>query len=119
MPYNEPTAVYHIKQLSDKTVVALSGELDFGYRSILRAIFADVASEEIVVDLTRVQYVDSTIVSEIMRLRREKKCSLIVARESQVAKLAELLSLGTIVDVEVTGELRDDDGVVWIPMQAG
>jgi anti-anti-sigma factor len=112
--------VYYIRRLAGKSIVALNGELDLDYRTALGEVFDDVHDPEVVVDLTAVEYIDSTIVSELLLLcRAKKRCSFVLARRSQAARVIELLDLGSMLEIEYTGDSEAGDAVAWIPLRTG
>jgi anti-anti-sigma factor len=84
--------------------VAFSGEYDLACRAQLRDEFASVARvPHLILDFTKVTYLDSTIIVELMRLsvlRCEHGCNeAIIVANATVARLFRLVKLETLFRV--------------------
>ena len=83
--------MYSIKKLPEKCIVLLNGELDLTYRDRLRKLLAEVEDPDVTIDLMMVEYIDSTIIHELLRLVKAKRhCSFVLARSSQVRSRGHL-----------------------------
>lgn len=90
------------------TVVVFAGEYDLATQDRLRQEFLEVHKEpELVIDLTEVSYVDSSFVTELVRLHRRRheevlNPEVIVLRHPMVRRLFDILSLENIFRVVET-----------------
>ncbi len=95
--------------MNHPTVVTLSGDIDVETRNAAReALEALRGAERAIVDLTKVGYIDSAGVSELLsayrRLKREgtKSMSLVARPGSNVARLLELSGLDQLFEIVAT-----------------
>jgi hypothetical protein len=51
--------------------------------------------------------------------RAKKRCSFVLARRSQAARVIELLDLGSMLEIEYTGDSEAGDAVAWIQLRTG
>jgi anti-sigma B factor antagonist len=99
------------------TIVALDGEFDLAQRQRVNDAFEAVADESLVVlDLERTLYVDSTVLSCLIRLRadlseRGGKLALVGARPT-VRRLFDVAGLTPLFDLRSTiDEVRERYGL--------
>jgi anti-anti-sigma factor len=92
----------------DASVLRLSGEADFGTVDELRAALAACVEDEtgsVVVDLTALDFLDSTVVALLLRLRQrlasEERRLTVVARSSRARQMLEMT--GTAQSLHVVG----------------
>jgi anti-anti-sigma factor len=102
---DEPLAwdhfVVEVTDASLPVVVHCRGGLDFAYADQLRDVFAGIAERQVVVDLQRLTFVDSTGLSVLLSARRAlldvggtmtiRGASGLVRRVFQAAELADVL----------------------------
>lgn len=86
------------------TVVVFRGEYDFACKEKLRKFLEAYIEPNLVLDLSEVSYVDSSFVTELVRLhrsRREKNfnSAVIVLRNPMLQRLFEILDLGNLFPV--------------------
>jgi anti-anti-sigma factor len=97
-------------QIAGTTVVSLNGEFDVGQRDRLDDAFAAaLGSSLVVLDLERTEYLDSTVLSCLMRLHKtvlERNGRLILVRVPAIVhRLLDISQLTRLLDVR--GDLRD------------
>lgn len=93
--------VVEVTDTSHPVVVRCRGGLDFAYADQLRDVFAGITDREVVVDLRRLTFIDSTGVSVLLSARRTlsdvggamsiRGASGIVRRMFEAAELADVL----------------------------
>jgi anti-sigma B factor antagonist len=93
-------------QIAGTTVVSLNGEFDVGQRDRLDDAFAAaLGSSLVVLDLERTQYLDSTVLSCLMRLHKtmlERNGRLILVRVPAIVhRLLDISQLTRLLDVRV------------------
>jgi anti-sigma B factor antagonist len=99
------------------TIVALDGEFDLDQRHRVNDAFEAVAGDSlVVVDLERAQYIDSTVLSCLIRLRSdvtERGGTLtLAAPQPMVMRLFEVAGLGELFDIRATvDEVREQYGL--------
>ena len=99
------------------TIVALDGEFDLAQRHRILDAFAAVSNESLViVDLERAGYIDSTVLSSLIRLRNEiteRSGALIVTSPNpKVKRLFEIAGLNEVFEVRSTlAEVREQYGL--------
>ena len=86
------------------TVVVFRGEYDLACKDHLRKFFEAYVEPNLVLDLSEVSYVDSSFVTELIRLhgrRREKNFAseVIVLGHPMLQRLFEILDLGNVFHV--------------------
>jgi anti-sigma B factor antagonist len=104
------------REITGGTILALDGDFDLAQRSRIIEAFEIAASEPLVViDLDRTRYIDSTVLSCLIRLRKdtsERGGVLILAGpQPMVRRLFDVAGLATFFDIRATvGEVRDAYG---------
>jgi anti-sigma B factor antagonist len=99
------------------TIVALDGEFDLAQRHRILDAFAAVSNESlVVVDLERAGYIDSTVLSSLIRMRNEiteRGGALIVTTpRPMVKRLFEIAGLNEVFDIRSTlAEVREEYGL--------
>jgi anti-sigma B factor antagonist len=102
----------------EATIVALVGEFDLAQRHRVVDAFETVANNSLVViDLEGAQYIDSTVLSCLIRLRSdltERNGTLVLtAPRPMVRRLLEIAGLTTLFDVRSTlAEVREEYGLL-------
>jgi anti-anti-sigma factor len=79
--------------------LTLSGEYDLSRKAEVADLFASIASvERLELDFTKVEYVDSTILNEMARLRRRlPDCEIVILGASQnVRRLFQIVGFEEI-----------------------
>ena len=96
----------------DASVLRLCGEADFGTVGQLREALAacvEEASGAVVVDLTAVDFLDSTVVALLLRVRqglvREGRRLTVVSRSSRARQMLEMT--GTAQTLRVVGSVDE------------
>jgi len=104
-PVDEPLSWDHfaaeVTELAHPVVVCCRGGLDFAYADQLRDVFAGITERDVVVDLRRLTFIDSTGVSVLLSARRTlqdvggamsiRGASGSVRRVFEAAELADVL----------------------------
>lgn len=95
------------RDVAEATIVALDGEFDLAQRQRVNDAFEAVADDSLVViDLERAQYIDSTVLSCLIRLRRDltdRGGTLVLARpRPMVKRLLEVAGLSELFDIRPT-----------------
>jgi len=106
-----PTAT--VVQRGGATIVVLEGELDLYAEEVVRSAFARLdgtsGSRSVTVDLTRATFIDSTILGELLRLRRQlvaRGCSLVIVCGSlDVRRAFEITGLDGVFTVRGAEDL--------------
>ena len=76
--------------------VVLQGEIDIHDGDRLRALFdACAEGKSVLVDLSRVTYLDSTALNELARLRRRCDDVVIVVASPQIERILEIVGFTT------------------------
>ena len=95
------------------TIVALDGEFDLAQRHRVSDAFGAVSDESLViVDLERAQYIDSTVLSSLIRLRNEISerggTMIVTSPRPMVRRLFEIAGLSKVFDIRSTlAEVRE------------
>lgn len=94
--------------LTQPLVIELEGDLDIAERNSLewrvkQALFAD----PVILDLSRVHYIDSTCLTVLIRLRKERlakgyRCELLVVPSAAVRRVFQLTRLDSLWPVHQT-----------------
>jgi anti-sigma B factor antagonist len=95
------------REIVEGTIVALDGEFDLDQRHRVNDAFDAVAGDSlVVVDLERARYIDSTVLTCLIRLRSdvtERGGTLtLVALQPMVARLLEVAGLQPLFDIRAT-----------------
>jgi anti-anti-sigma factor len=95
--FGDPNSLsrFEWEQSTDERVVRVLGEVDLSNaRSVLRAL-EDLGERDLVVDLTEVDFMDSTGLGILVELESHapRRLDLVVASGSQVDRLLELTDL--------------------------
>jgi len=92
------------------TTIALDGEWDYYRSAELRALFErDGDAQKLVVDLTRTRYIDSTLLTELVRLRQRRASKgldseCLVISNPDVKRIFEITKLDTLWTICTTLE---------------
>ena len=98
-------------------IVALDGEFDLAQRHRVDDAFGTVSNEPfVVVDLERAVYIDSTVLSCLIRLRNEISerggTMIVTSPRPMVKRLFEIAALSEVFDVRSTlAEVREQYGL--------
>lgn len=113
-----PEAVYVTNRDSvEATIVALDGEFDLAQRHRVSDAFDAVANDSLVViDLERAEYIDSTVLSCLIRLRTELTerggTLVLAAPRPMVRRLLAIAGLTALFDIRPTvEEVREQYGL--------
>jgi anti-sigma B factor antagonist len=113
-----PEAVYVTNRESvEAAIVALDGEFDLAQRHRISDAFDCVANDSLVViDLERARYIDSTVLSCLIRLRNELTerggTLVLAAPRPMVRRLLEIAGLSELFDIRSTvAEIREQYGL--------
>lgn len=99
------------------TILALDGEFDLAQRDRIADAFGAVSNESLVlVDLERAQYIDSTVLSSLIRLRNdiaERGGTMILTSPSPlVTRLIEIAGLSGLFDIRSSvAQAREEYGL--------
>ena len=99
------------------TIVALDGEFDLAQRHRVDDAFGAVSNESLViVDLERAVYIDSTVLSCLIRLRNEISerggTMIVTSPRPMVKRLFEIAALSEVFDIRSTlAEVREQYGL--------
>jgi anti-sigma B factor antagonist len=99
------------------TILALDGEFDLAQRHRINDAFATVSNESLViVDLERALYIDSTVLSSLIRLRNEISgrggTMIVTSPQPMVKRLFEIAALSEVFDIRPTlAEVREQYGL--------
>lgn len=99
------------------TIVALDGEFDLAQRHRISSAFEAVSDEPlVVVDLERARYIDSTVLSSLIRLRNDVSdrggTMIVTSPQPTVARLFAVAGLNELFDVRSTvAEVREQYGL--------
>lgn len=82
----------------DPAIVRLKGEQDIGTRDEVRFAFQRVRDNpRVIVDLTKLRYLDSTVISELMRAESRASANdgklVIVARSQRIVRVLSIAGL--------------------------
>jgi anti-anti-sigma factor len=82
--------------------IELYGEYDISRKDELSSIFASLKGDDpIVIDMTKVSYVDSTILHELAQLRhRQRDCSItLLGVSSNVKRIFEIVNFDRLFQI--------------------
>ncbi|HTD35990.1 MAG TPA: STAS domain-containing protein [Candidatus Limnocylindrales bacterium] len=82
----------------DPAIVRLAGEQDVGTRDDVRFAFQRVRDNpRVIVDLTKLRYIDSTVISELMRAESRTSANdgklVIVARNQRILRVLSIAGI--------------------------
>lgn len=99
------------------TIVALDGEFDLAQRHRINDAFEAVSDEPlVVVDLERARYIDSTVLSSLIRLRNDVSerggTMIVTSLQPMVVRLFQIAGLSELFDIRSTvAEIREEYGL--------
>jgi anti-sigma B factor antagonist len=95
------------RRIPGGTILALNGEFDLAQRHRINDAFGAVSNEPLViVDLERAVYIDSTVLSCLIRLRNEISerggTMIVTSPRPMVKRLFEIAALSEVFDIRST-----------------